>query len=82
MSKREYVRFASGEPRSACRYANIPQLLLLKGEGEQYFKVPLLEGEGCRVRADKGNMLPEGDRKNNFPTFSLLISSHSSFNGQ
>jgi hypothetical protein len=29
-----------------------------KGEGEQEFKVPLPKGEGFRVRANKGDMLP------------------------
>jgi hypothetical protein len=41
-------------------YANIPQPLFLfpKGEGEQEFKVPLPQGEGFRVRANKGDILP------------------------
>ncbi len=38
--------------------ALIPQPLLPEGEGEQDFKVPLPEGEGFRVRADKGDILP------------------------
>jgi hypothetical protein len=48
-----------GQPRTACRYANIPQLLLPWGEGEQEFKVPLPFREGFRVRANKGDMLPK-----------------------
>jgi hypothetical protein len=47
-----------GQPRTAYRYANIPQPLLSKGEGEQEFKVPLSEEEGFRVRANKGDMFP------------------------
>ncbi len=49
---REHVRFASGRP------ALIPQPLFPKGQEEQDFKVPLPVGEGFRVRADKGDMLP------------------------
>lgn len=40
------------------RTALIPQPLLPLGEGEQVFKVPLPMGEGFRVRADIGDMLP------------------------
>jgi predicted ATPase/signal transduction histidine kinase/CheY-like chemotaxis protein len=47
----EHVRLASEQPLN-------PQPLLPEGEGEQDFQVPLPQGEGFRVRADQGDILP------------------------
>ncbi len=48
--------------RTSCRYANIPQPVLPPGEGEQDSLVPLPQGEGFRVRADKGVLPMKGER--------------------